>query len=147
MHRSLAEIDIPHLIQQCGDEILTYENHGNIIRFVLKQIEYRCLMRIVMLGTGYVALYPALVFQTLAIKFVCVDKDTDKISRLQRGEIPIFEPGLTQLVEKNCRDGRLHFTTSLSEAVKDADAVFYCGWYTFTPRRWSCRFELCLCRC
>jgi UDPglucose 6-dehydrogenase len=63
-------------------------------------------------------------FAEFGINVVCVDKDENKINRLKNGEIPIFEPGLDDLVTKQVKAGRLTFTTNLSEAVKDADAVF-----------------------
>ncbi|UUX49149.1 UDP-glucose/GDP-mannose dehydrogenase family protein [Nisaea acidiphila] len=81
-------------------------------------------MRIAMIGTGYVGLVSGACFSEFGIDVVCVDKDEVKISRLDRGEIPIFEPGLDDLVANNVRAGRLTFTTDLKSAVKDADAVF-----------------------
>src|SRR5690606_31134936 len=54
----------------------------------------------------------------------CVDVDESKIARLQQGEIPIYEPGLDQIVEKNVKAGRLHFTTDIAEGVKKAEVVF-----------------------
>jgi len=81
-------------------------------------------MRIAMIGTGYVGLVSGACFSEFGIDVVCVDKDEVKISRLDRGEIPIFEPGLDDLVANNVRAGRLTFTTDLKSAVKGADAVF-----------------------
>ncbi|WP_420405913.1 UDP-glucose dehydrogenase family protein [Nisaea sp.] len=81
-------------------------------------------MRIAMIGTGYVGLVSGACFSEFGIDVVCVDKDEVKISRLDRGEIPIFEPGLDDLVANNVRAGRLTFTTDLKSAVRDADAVF-----------------------
>ncbi|MEQ8335410.1 UDP-glucose/GDP-mannose dehydrogenase family protein [Nisaea sp.] len=81
-------------------------------------------MRIAMIGTGYVGLVSGACFSEFGIDVVCVDKDEVKISRLDRGEIPIFEPGLDDLVANNVRAGRLTFTTDLKSAVSDADAVF-----------------------
>ncbi len=81
-------------------------------------------MRVAMIGTGYVGLVSGTCFSEFGTDVVCVDRDESKIARLQAGEIPIFEPGLEQLVESNRQAGRLHFTTSLAEAVESADAVF-----------------------
>ncbi len=81
-------------------------------------------MRIAMIGTGYVGLVSGACFSEFGVEVVCVDKDADKIARLQQGEIPIFEPGLDTLVANNQRAGRLSFTTELATAVAGADAVF-----------------------
>jgi len=81
-------------------------------------------MRIAMVGTGYVGLVSGACFSEFGVDVVCVDKDAEKIARLERGEIPIFEPGLEALVESNAKDGRLSFTTDLNAAVGGADAVF-----------------------
>jgi UDPglucose 6-dehydrogenase len=81
-------------------------------------------MRIAMIGTGYVGLVSGACFSEFGVDVVCVDKDAGKIDRLNNGEIPIYEPELDNLVEKNVAAGRLSFTTDLNEGVKDADAVF-----------------------
>jgi UDPglucose 6-dehydrogenase len=81
-------------------------------------------MRIGVVGTGYVGLVSGTCFAEFGTMVCCVDKDADKIARLKRGEIPIYEPGLDDLVEKQVKAGRLTFTTDLKEAIKDADAVF-----------------------
>ena len=81
-------------------------------------------MRIAMIGTGYVGLVSGACFSEFGVSVTCVDKDADKIARLSRGEIPIFEPGLDQLVASNAAVGRLGFTTDLKSAVAEADAVF-----------------------
>ncbi len=81
-------------------------------------------MRIAMIGTGYVGLVSGACFSEFGYDVVCVDTNTDKIARLNRGEIPIFEPGLEQLVANNASAGRLAFSTDLAAAVKPADAVF-----------------------
>ena len=81
-------------------------------------------MRVAMIGTGYVGLVSGACFSEFGTDVVCVDKDADKIARLQNGEIPIYEPGLEQLVESNVRAGRLSFTGDLAEAVSQAEAVF-----------------------
>src|SRR5712671_5484192 len=81
-------------------------------------------MRIAVIGTGYVGLVSGACFSEFGVPVVCVDKDEDKIARLRRGEMPIYEPGLEALVAANAAAGRLSFTTDLAGAVKDADAVF-----------------------
>jgi len=81
-------------------------------------------MRIGMVGTGYVGLVSGTCFAEFGTNVVCVDKDEGKISALKHGKIPIYEPGLDDLVEKQVKAGRLSFTTDLSEAVKGSDAVF-----------------------
>jgi len=81
-------------------------------------------MKIAMIGTGYVGLVSGACFSEFGVNVVCVDKDAGKIERLQQGEIPIFEPGLDDLVARNMEAGRLSFTTDLSSAVAGADAVF-----------------------
>src|SRR5213080_2740024 len=81
-------------------------------------------MRIAMIGTGYVGLVSGACFSEFGVSVTCVDKDAGKIERLSRGEMPIYEPGLDQLVASNKAAGRLHFTTDLKSAVAGADAVF-----------------------
>ncbi|MBC8159451.1 MAG: UDP-glucose/GDP-mannose dehydrogenase family protein [Alphaproteobacteria bacterium] len=81
-------------------------------------------MRIAMIGTGYVGLVSGACFSEFGVDVICVDKETNKIERLNNGEIPIFEPGLEDLVEGNVKSGRLSFTLDLKEAVHGADAVF-----------------------
>ena len=81
-------------------------------------------MRIAIIGTGYVGLVSGACFSEFGLDVICVDKDADKIDGLRRGEIPIFEPGLEQLVKTNSEAGRLSFSTDLRAAVQGADAVF-----------------------
>jgi len=81
-------------------------------------------MRIAMIGTGYVGLVSGACFSEFGVDVICVDKDLKKIEMLERGEMPIYEPGLDTLVEKNVSAGRLTFTSDLADAVKEADAVF-----------------------
>jgi UDPglucose 6-dehydrogenase len=77
-----------------------------------------------MIGTGYVGLVSGACFADFGHQVTCVDKDAGKIAALQRGEIPIFEPGLDTLVAANVKAGRLDFTTDLNDPVGQADAVF-----------------------
>ena len=81
-------------------------------------------MRVAMIGTGYVGLVSGACFADFGHEVVCVDKDKEKIAALTRGEMPIYEPGLSDVVAINARAGRLKFTTELSGAVAEADAVF-----------------------
>ncbi|MBP2294930.1 UDP-glucose dehydrogenase family protein [Azospirillum rugosum] len=81
-------------------------------------------MRIAMIGTGYVGLVSGACFSEFGVHVCCVDKDAGKIERLKRGEIPIYEPGLDDLVARNVAAGRLSFTMDLKEAMQGVDAVF-----------------------
>lgn len=81
-------------------------------------------MRVAMIGTGYVGLVSGACFSEFGVDVVCVDKDVSKIAKLEAGKMPIYEPGLEDLVAKNVEAGRLSFTTNLPNAVKSADAVF-----------------------
>jgi UDPglucose 6-dehydrogenase len=81
-------------------------------------------MRVAMIGTGYVGLVSGACLADFGHHVACVDKDPAKIDALKRGEIPIYEPGLRELVCKNAKDGRLAFTTELAEPVSASDAVF-----------------------
>lgn len=81
-------------------------------------------MRVAMIGTGYVGLVSGTCFSEFGHSVVCVDNDRSKIERLLGGEIPIYEPGLDDLVARNVRSGHLGFTTDLAQAVRDAEVVF-----------------------
>jgi len=81
-------------------------------------------MRVAMIGTGYVGLVSGACFADFGHTVICIDKDDRKIERLVAGVMPIYEPGLEDLVERNVREGRLSFTTDPSKAVGTADAVF-----------------------
>ncbi len=81
-------------------------------------------MRVAIIGSGYVGLVSGACFSEFGVEVTCVDKDDVKIDTLKRGEIPIFEPGLEDLVFSNAKEGRLNFSTDLASAVKNADAVF-----------------------
>lgn len=81
-------------------------------------------MRITMIGTGYVGLVSGACFADFGHQVTCVDKDAGKIAALHRGKIPIYEPGLDELVAANVKAGRLDFTTDLTAPVGEADAVF-----------------------
>src|ERR1700741_4605702 len=81
-------------------------------------------MRVAMIGSGYVGLVSGACFADFGHHVTCVDKDADKIARLRKGEMPIFEPDLDRLVVGNTREKRLDFSTELSGPVAEADAVF-----------------------
>jgi len=81
-------------------------------------------MKIAMIGTGYVGLVSGVCFSDFGHEVVCVDKNPQKIDMLKAGQVPIYEPGLDALLERNVEAGRLSFTTDLAEAVNGAEAVF-----------------------
>ncbi len=81
-------------------------------------------MNICMIGAGYVGLVSAVCFSEFGWTVNCVDKDPDKIDRLRQGQIPIFEPGLEELLTRNAEKGRIHFFTDLAAAARDADLIF-----------------------
>ena len=81
-------------------------------------------MRIAMIGSGYVGLVSGICFSDFGHDVVCVDRNAERIAALRRGEIPIFEPGLAQLMAANAAARRLGFTTDTAEAVRGADAIF-----------------------
>ncbi|MDR3449244.1 MAG: UDP-glucose/GDP-mannose dehydrogenase family protein [Alphaproteobacteria bacterium] len=81
-------------------------------------------MKIVVLGAGYVGLVSAACFAEFGVQVSCVDQSKEKIEALLRGQIPIFEPGLDDLVARNAKNGNLQFATSMVPAIKEADAVF-----------------------
>ena len=83
-------------------------------------------MKICMIGTGYVGLVSGVCFSDLGNSVYCVDKDKDKIDFLNKGKVPIYEPGLDELIKKNFKQKRLFFTTDLRLAVQKSDIIFIC---------------------
>ena len=81
-------------------------------------------MKISIIGTGYVGLVSGTCFAETGNKVICVDIDDNKIQKLRNGDIPIYEPQLDVLFERNVRQGRLQFTNSLKEAVDQTDLIF-----------------------
>lgn len=81
-------------------------------------------MKIATIGTGYVGLVSGVCFSDFGHEVVCVDKAVDKIKALQRGDVPIYEPGLDAVMARNVAAGRLRFTADLAEAIRDATAIF-----------------------
>ena len=81
-------------------------------------------MKLAVIGTGYVGLVSGACFSEFGFDVTCIDKDAGKIDSIRSGVMPIYEPGLEDLVARNVTAGRLHFTTELGPAVAGADAVF-----------------------
>src|SRR3954470_18931173 len=81
-------------------------------------------MKLTIIGTGYVGLVTGTCFAEVGHHVICVDKDENKIKILQGGGLPIYEPGLKEMVDKNVAAGRLRFTTSTDEGVKNSDVIF-----------------------
>ena len=79
-----------------------------------------------MIGTGYVGLVSGVCFSDLGNDVICVDRDINKINSLKKGNVPIYEPGLSELVIKNYKNKRLNFSTNLKKAVNDSDIIFIC---------------------
>ncbi len=83
-------------------------------------------MKLCMIGTGYVGLVSGVCFSDLGNTVYCVDKDKEKIDHLNNGKIPIYEPGLEEILKKNFKQKRLIFTTDLKAAVNNSDIIFIC---------------------
>ena len=83
-------------------------------------------MKLCMIGTGYVGLVSGVCFSDLGNDVICVDKDQDKINNLQKGIIPIYEPGLQELALKNFKNKKLKFSTDLKNSIKKSDIIFIC---------------------
>ena len=83
-------------------------------------------MKLCMIGTGYVGLVSGVCFSDLGNTVYCVDKDINKINNLNEGIIPIYEPGLEEILKKNYKQKRLFFTTDLKKAVNNSDLIFIC---------------------
>jgi len=82
------------------------------------------MKKIAVVGTGYVGLVTGTCFAETGNQVVCIDIDEAKVERMRNGEVPIFEPNLDVLFERNLRTERLNFTTNLEEGIKDAEIIF-----------------------
>ena len=83
-------------------------------------------MKLCMIGTGYVGLVSGVCFSDLGNNVICVDNDKKKIEDLKKGIVPIYEPGLDELVLKNVKNKRLKFSTNLKESISKSDIIFIC---------------------
>ena len=81
-------------------------------------------MNIAIVGTGYVGLVSGTCFAEMGVNVTCVDVNNEKIEKLEKGEIPIYEPGLEEMVLRNHREGRLKFTTDITDCLDDVELVF-----------------------
>ena len=83
-------------------------------------------MKLCIIGTGYVGLVSGVCFSDIGNTVYCVDKDKNKISSLNKGIVPIYEPGLEEILKRNHKKKKLIFTTNLKEAVNKSDIIFIC---------------------
>ena len=83
-------------------------------------------MKICVIGAGYVGLVSGTCFAELGNNVICVDNNSNKISKLKNGEIPIYEPGLEELIKRNLKQKRLQFSSNISASIKKSDLIFIC---------------------
>ena len=95
-------------------------------------------MDIAVVGTGYVGLVSGTCFAEMGVNVTCVDVNEEKINSLLEGNIPIYEPGLDEMVFRNNKEGRLRFTTDITTCLDKVDIVFS------AVGTWQCRFEICV---
>ena len=104
-------------------------------------------MKLCMIGTGYVGLVSGVCFSDLGNTVYCVDNNKEKINSLNAGKIPIYEPGLEEILKKNYKQKRLIFTTDLKHAVINSDIIFICVG-TPTKKKWLfSRSKICFSSC
>lgn len=104
-------------------------------------------MKLAVIGTGYVGLVSGVCFTLNGNHVICVDKDEEKINKLNRMESPIYEPGIEALIEMNLREGRLSFSSDLQESVRPLRYRHSCRGYTFPAGRRSRPEVYRRCRC
>ena len=92
-------------------------------------------MHVAVIGSGYVGLVAGACLAETGNDVVCVDVDAEKIARLQRNEVPIYEPGLEPMVKRNQEEGRLTFTTDIGAAIRGSRVSLHCGRHTAGRRR------------
>ena len=110
--------------------------------FMTTGVRYVCggiPVKICMIGAGYVGLVSGACFAEFGCTVTCIDKDPDRIARLKRGEVLIYEPGLDDLLQRNAAASRLHFSTSLCRRGRPSRARVSRGWDADAPWRWVCR--------
>ena len=93
-------------------------------------------MKLCMIGTGYVGLVSGVCFSDLGNDVICVDNDKNKINLLKKGKVPIYEPGLSELVIKNYKNKKLSFSSDLKTSVRNSDIIFICVG-TPTKKKWK----------
>ena len=103
-----------------------YLDCGTMQGYIKSSLEIFKNMKLCMIGTGYVGLVSGTCFSDLGNKVICADIDENKINKLKSCKIPIYEPGLGELVKKNFYQKRLSFTTDIGSAIKDSDIIFIC---------------------
>lgn len=111
-------------IHNCQKPLTLDGSNNNIPPNLLGGFRHGEIVNICVIGSGYVGLVAGTCLSELGNNVICVDNNEKKIEMLQKGEMPIYEPGLKELVERNAREGRLGFTTDLKDAVKKSDVVF-----------------------
>ena len=122
--------DAIYLHIKLNSQLLNHFFYFPIVQLLFSQIIFFLteitiiIMNISVVGTGYVGLVSGTCFAETGNHVICVDINAEKIERLKRGELPIYEPGLDTVFERNTKQGRLHFTTSLKDSIEKAEVIF-----------------------